>query len=140
MQKAAALLLVTLATPVRANSVTNELFANATESSETNPRSSVFTDSLNATFDLNDDWTVSGGASLTLLGGTDAATAAGFEQGSSAITRFNAGADWALNDRWTLGLTLEVAPGSTQFGVASVPATSTTSQVEGSIMVSPPSR
>jgi len=133
MQKAAALLLLAIATSARANSVTNELFVNGTQSSETYPGSSVFTDSLNASFDLNDDWTLFGGASVTLLSGTDLATAAGFEQGSSPVARFNAGADWAVDDHWTLGLTLDLAPGSTQFGVASVPATSTTSQVEAEV-------
>jgi hypothetical protein len=133
MRSGAALLLLALATSARAHSVTNEIVVNSTQSSETNPRSSVFTDSLNGSFELNDDWTLFAGASLTLQGGTDAATAAGFEQSSSPVTRFNAGADWSLDDRWTLGLTLDLAPGSTQFAVTSVPGTATTSQIEAEV-------
>jgi len=133
MRPCAVLLLLAVATAARAHSVTNEVFFNGTQSSETNPRSSVFTDSLNASFDLNDDWTLFGGASVTLLGGTEAAAAAGFEQSSSPVTRFNGGADWALDDQWNLGLTLDLAPSSTQFAVASVPATGTASQVEAEV-------
>jgi len=133
MRPRAALLLLAIATSARAHSVTNEVFVNAAQSSETNPRSSVFTDSLNASFDLNDNWTLFAGASVTVQSGTDAATVAGFDQSSSPIARFNAGADWAVDDRWTLGLTLDLAPDSTQFGVASVPATGTNSQVEAEV-------
>jgi hypothetical protein len=133
MRSGAALLLLAVAAPARAVSVTDEIIVNSTQSSETNPRASVFTDSLNASFDVNDEWTLLAGASLTLLGGTEAATTAGFQQSSSPVTRFNAGAEWALDDQWTLGLTLDLAPSSTQFAVASVPATATTGQVEAEV-------
>jgi opacity protein-like surface antigen len=110
MRLAAALAILAVTAAARADSVTNEIFVDAIQASGASPRWSVFTDSLRASFDLGEDWTVSGGASLTLLG-----TSAPLGESGSAVSWFNAGVDWSATDNLTLGLTLDLSPKSTQY-------------------------
>jgi len=112
MTSAAALAVLAFAVPVRAHGVSDELIVSSTDTSASNPRGAVFTNSLNASFDLGDDWTLSAGLNLTLPG---AATRAGFGDSSGAIALFTGGLDWFATDHLTLGATLDVAPPSTQF-------------------------
>src|SRR5207245_3179508 len=78
-------------------------------------RATVFTDMLNSSFDVGDDWSVSAGASLTLQGQTPAASNAQFGESGSAVTLFSAGADWSATDQVTISATLDFSPRSTQF-------------------------
>ncbi|MGZ6123795.1 MAG: hypothetical protein ACXWLR_02490 [Myxococcales bacterium] len=112
---AAALAILGVAAGARANSVSNEVFVNGAQTTDANPRSTVFTDALNANFDLGTDWTVSGGLSLTLEGATQAATRAQFGESGSAILLFTGGLDWSATENLTLGATLAGSPASTQF-------------------------
>lgn len=99
-----------IASAARADSVSNEIFVNGGQSTDASPRSSIFTDALRASFDLGEDWTVSGGLSLTLQGASTQ-----FGDRGSAVSLFTAGVDWSATDNLTLGLTLEGSPKSTQY-------------------------
>ena len=98
MRLAVALLVPAIAASARADSVTNQVIVSATQATEANPRSTVFTDMLNSSFDIGDAWTVSAGASITLEGETPAASRAQFGQSGSAVTLFSAGVDWSATN------------------------------------------
>jgi len=128
-----AALAILLAIPARAHSVSNEIIVNSTQSSQSSARAGVFTDSLFGAFDLDDEWTILAGASVTLLGGSDAANSAGFDHSDSPLTRFTAGVERIIEDQWTVGLTFDVSPPSTQFAVASVPTTGDLAEVRSEV-------
>ena len=146
MRLCAALIVTAVAASARADSVSNLVVVSSTQATESNPRSTVFTDMLNGSFDVVDDWTLSAGASVTLQGETPAAENAHFGESGSAVTLFSAGADWSATDQLTIGLTFDVSPTSTQF--AGTPVTlangsggeaqvrSRTSQFAGAIEIS----
>src|SRR5207245_1751809 len=69
-----ALIVAALAASARADSVTNQVIVSSTQATEANPRATVFTDMLNSSIDIGDDWSVNAGASLTLQGQTPAAS------------------------------------------------------------------
>lgn len=110
MRFTAAVAIAALATAARADSVTNEVFVNSTQAAATDPRSSLFTDALHATFDLGDDWSVGGGLNLTLQG-----TTTQFGDRGSAVSLFNGDVDWSPTDHLSLAFTLDFSPKSTQF-------------------------
>jgi len=118
MRPAAALILLAVATPALANSVSNEVIVTSAQTSEANPRALIFTDSLNSSFDVQKDWTLSASGSVTLPGRTPAATEAQFDESSQAITVFSLGLDWSATNNLMLGLTGDWSPASTQFAGA----------------------
>src|SRR5512144_602516 len=124
MSLAAAVLALAAAGAARAHSVSDEVIVSSTDTSAANPRAALFTNALNASFDLGDDWILSAGLSLTLQGSTPAARRAGFGDSGGAIALFTGGLDWFATDHLTLGATLDVAPSSTQF-------VGTTVQIQG---------
>ena len=115
MRRAIALSILAVAAAARADSVTNQILVSSTHATEANPRSSVFTDFLNASFNAGEDWTLSAGASLTLQGKTPAATRSQFGESSSAVTFFTVAADWSVTDSFTVGASVDLSPKSTQF-------------------------
>jgi hypothetical protein len=115
MRVAAALVLVLYAAAARADTVSNEAFANTARSADANPRPGMFTDALNASFDFSADWTLNLGASLTLQGSTPAATRAQYPDSGSAVALFTGGVDWSATDHLMIGLMLEASPVSTQY-------------------------
>ncbi|HTO96073.1 MAG TPA: hypothetical protein VMK66_03430 [Myxococcales bacterium] len=115
MRIAAALVAVLCAAAARADTVTNEAFANSARSADANPRPGMFTDALNASFDFGPNWTLNLGGSLTLQGETPAATRAGYPDSGSAVTLLTAGVDWSATDSLMIGLRLEGSPTSTQY-------------------------
>jgi hypothetical protein len=121
MRLSAALILLAVAAAARADSVTNQILVSSSHATEGNPRSTIFTDFLNASFNASDDWTLSAGASLTLQGATAAATRGQFGESSSAVTLFTGGADWSVTDSLTVGATAEISPKSTQFAGTIIP-------------------
>jgi hypothetical protein len=121
MRLAIPLIAVGIAGAARADSVTNQILVSSTQATEANPRSTVFTDSLDATFNAGDDWTLGAGASLTLQGATPAATRSRFGESSGAVTLFSGGADWSASENLTLAATLEVSPKSTQYAGTTIP-------------------
>ena len=115
MRRSLALILLAAATAARADSVTNQILVSSSHATEANPRSSVFTDFLNASFNAGDDWTLSAGASLTLQGATPAATQGRFGESSGAVTLFSGAVDWSVTENLTIGASVEISPKSTQF-------------------------
>ena len=121
MRRAIALTFLAVAAAARADSVTNQILVSSTHATEANPRSSVFTDFLNASFNAGEDWTLSAGASLTLQGKTPAATRGQFGESSSAVTFFTVAADWSVTDSFTVGASVDLSPKSTQFAGTTIP-------------------
>src|SRR5205814_111258 len=121
MRRAIALTFLAVAAAARADSVTNQILVSSTHATEANPRSSVFTDFLNASFNGGEDWTLSAGASLTLQGKTPAATRGQFGESSSAVTFFTVAADWSVTDSFTVGASVDLSPKSTQFAGTTIP-------------------
>ena len=121
MRKLVALAILAVAFAAQADSVTNEVIVSSTQATDANPRSGVFTDALNAAFDVGEDWTISAGAMLTLQGATPAGTRAQFGESGSAVTLFTGGLDWSATDHLTLGATLEISPKSTQYAGTTIP-------------------
>lgn len=104
-----------VATGARASSVSNEVSANSTQATETNPRSGNVADALNASFDLSDNWALNAGASLTAEGETPALQRGGFGSSGNAVTAFSLGLDWQPSDAWSTGVSLDFSPESTQY-------------------------
>jgi len=115
MRLAAVSIVAALAASARADSVTNQVIVSSTQATEANPRATVFTDMLNSSFDVGDDWSVNAGASLTLQGQTPAGSRGQFGESGSAVTLFSAGVDWSATDQVTISATVDVSPQSTQF-------------------------
>jgi hypothetical protein len=121
MHRAVALTILAVAAAARADSITNQIVVSSSHATEANPRSTVFTDFLSASFNVGEDWTLGAGASLTLQGRTAAATRSQFGESSGAVTFFTAAADWSATDNLTLGANFEISPKSTQFAGTTIP-------------------
>jgi hypothetical protein len=92
-------LAVLLSVPALANSsVSDELSVGTTQSTQANPRAGSVSDALNATFELNDQFSIGAGAVLTLEGKTPAASRGEFPTSGSAIALLSLGLDWDPND------------------------------------------
>lgn len=104
-----------LAAAARASNITDELAINSTQATDTNPRSGYLSDSLNASFDLTEQWSLNAGATLTLENQTPAAARGQFGSSGNAVTDFTAGMDWDATDHWTFGVTGDWSPRSTQY-------------------------
>jgi hypothetical protein len=113
MRLAAALAFVAVSTAARADTVTNEVFVNSSQAAASDPRSSLVTDALHASFDAGEDWTIGGGINLTLPGGTTQ-----FGDRGSAVTLFTGDVDWSATAHLSLAFTLDYSPKSTQFAGA----------------------
>ena len=109
-----ALIILGFSLAAGANSVSNQVIVTSAQSTQASPRAAVFTNMLNGSMDLNDEWTVSAGANLTLAGSTASADRAQFTR-SGAVAIFNLGLDWMMSENWMAGATLELSPSSTQF-------------------------
>lgn len=116
-----ALIALAVCAAARADSVTNQILVSGTQATEGNPRSTIFTDFLSASFNAGSDWTLSAGASLTLQGRTPTATRSQFGESSSAVTFFTGAADWSVTEGLSVGGTIDVSPKSTQFAGTPIP-------------------
>ena len=106
---------VLLSLPALASSsVSDELSVGSTQSTQENPRAGSVSDSLNATFELNDQFSIGAGAVLTLEGQTPAAARGQFPTSGSAITLFSLGLDWDPNDHVSTGVVFDFSPVSEQ--------------------------
>lgn len=109
------LIVLLVAAPALAkNDISNEVSLNSTQSTSANPRAGYVADSLAADFELNEHFSLSAGAVLTLEGQTPAASKGAFGASSSAVTLFSAGLEWAPDDHLTSGLTFDFSPQSDQ--------------------------
>src|SRR5439155_173535 len=87
-----------------------EAVVNTVQPTAANPRSSSFTDSLNGSIDLSNEWTLNLGGSLTMQGRTPASQRGQFPESASVVTVLSAGADWNVNENLAVGTELQVTP------------------------------
>jgi hypothetical protein len=106
----AALLLATAASAK--GSISDEVTLGTSQSGNSNVGS--VGDSLNAYFDLSDDWSVSLGAMTTFEGGVPAApNTTDFDTDSSQVSSVSFGVDWLPNDHWSFGFSGAFQPPAT---------------------------
>jgi hypothetical protein len=105
-----------------ANTVSDEVFVNVTQSSDTNPRSGNLGDALNASFELSPAWSLNAGALVTHEGGTPSASAGEFPSSADAVALLSLGLDYLLDDHWTFGANLSGSPFATAVANASFSA------------------
>ncbi len=96
------------------SSISDELSVGSTQSTQENPRAGSVSDSLNANFELSDQFSLAAGAVLTLEGATPAPARRQFSTNGSAITLFSLGLDWDPNDHVSTGVVLDFSPASDQ--------------------------
>ncbi|HUJ28715.1 MAG TPA: hypothetical protein VLW85_21995 [Myxococcales bacterium] len=112
-----------VAAAARASSVTDELSASNSQSTPSAPRSGTVSDSLNATIDLGESWTLNLGALVMHEDPTPMPAPISFKNFTNdPFEVFNAGADFMPNDHWTIGFGGEFSPKSTQSAVPDDPA------------------
>lgn len=109
------LALALIASAARASTISDELSITNSQETPANPRSSFITESLSGSIDVGDQWTLDLGADLTREGRTAAAERGQFGSSGSAVTVLSGGVDFAPNDNWTTGVSLDFSPRSTQF-------------------------
>ena len=105
---------VLAASAARASNVSDQLSVNDTQATATNPRSGNVSDNLALDLDLNDQWSVNLGGTVTAEQATPAAARGQFGTSGSVLTMISAGVDWDASDHWSFGLDLDYAPQSTQ--------------------------
>jgi hypothetical protein len=103
-----------VAAGARANTVSDQISMNNTQSSDTNPRAGNFSDYLSATFDLTDSVSLDLGLTVTAESATPAAKSGQFGTSGAVLTMFTGGLDWDLTNNWSLGFNAGWAPTSTQ--------------------------
>jgi hypothetical protein len=109
----------------RASSVSDELSMSNTQSSDTTPRTGNVSNSLNASFNLGEQWSLSAGAMLTVQGRTPSAERGQFGSSGNVVSLFSLGLDFEANDHWTFGVDFDLSPRSTQFAGTTVLLTDT---------------
>ena len=113
-------LLLAAASAASASSIREEAIVNTTQPTAANPRSGSFTDALNGTIDLSNEWSLNLGGSLTMQGRTPAAQRGQFPESGSIVTLFTGGAGWNVTQNLMLEGGLHLSPQSTQFAGMSV--------------------
>src|ERR1700704_3215914 len=108
LHRALALAMLTAAGPALANTITNELSFSRNQTTEGNPRAGNVVDSLNASFDLGDRWSLSAGAVLTVESGT--AQSSAFGKSNPPVTLFALGLDYEFSDHFTAGVGFDWSP------------------------------
>src|SRR5258708_5424446 len=126
------LLVATLlvATAAHANSVSDQVSVYQPQPSDTSPRVGSFTDSLDANFDLSDQWSLSAGAMVTLQGKSPAAQRGQFGSSGNLISLFSLGLDFEANEHWTFAANFDLSPRSTQYAGTEVLLTQFSSQTK----------
>ena len=112
------LTLLVTATAATASSVRDEAVVNTVQPTAANPRSSSFTDSLNGSIDLSNEWTLNLGGSLTMQGRTPASQRGQFPESASVVTVLSAGADWIVVGRPITGAADPAGAAATLFGTS----------------------
>jgi len=114
MRIAATLTLLGFSFAASANSVSNQLIVTSTQSSASAPRPMLFTNMFTGSLDLNEEWTLTAGANVTLAGNSGSGEVTQQFNRTGAVTLFNLGLDWMVTDNWMVGATIEASPSSTQ--------------------------
>jgi hypothetical protein len=107
--------LVLASAPSRAaNNVSDEVSSNRVSATPGNPRSGSLSDSLRATFDVGEDWSVLAGVLITLEQSTPAPAGAAFGDRGGLVSTFSTGGEYHPGDNWSFGLSGDFSPRSTQ--------------------------
>lgn len=105
------------AVPARAGDraqLSDELSGSRTLQAGGQPGLHTFANNLTGTLYLSDAWSLSLGAMVTVEGAQQEAAATPLDAKTGAVVWLSAGADWDLNDSWTVGAFLDVGPKSTR--------------------------
>lgn len=100
--------------PLRAASISDETTINNTAPTPQSPRSGSISNSINASFDLSENWSLLTGALITLEGSTPAPPGSAFDNRGGLVTTFSGGTEYHPGDSWTFGLLADFSPKSTQ--------------------------
>src|SRR3979411_420314 len=96
LHRALGLAMLAAAGPAVANTISNELSFSRNQATEGNPRAGNVSDSLNAGFDLDENWSLTLGAVLTVESGT--AQSGSFGKSNTPVALFAVGLDHAFGD------------------------------------------
>jgi len=105
--------LLAAAPGVLASSIRDEISVDRTQSTAQNPRAGSFSNLLGASFDVGEDWVVSGTAVVTLEDATPGPARAAFRDTGGTVTSFSLGADWDLTYQYSVGARVSLSPEST---------------------------
>jgi hypothetical protein len=103
-----------------ASSIRDEIGVDRTQSTAQNPRAGSFSNLLGASFDVGEEWVVSGTAVVTLEDATPGPVRAALRDTGGTVTSFSLGADWDLSDRYSVGTRVSVSPESTTRSTATL--------------------
>jgi hypothetical protein len=123
------LLALGLSASSHAASISNEASVNNAQSTPGNPRSGSVSDSLDATFDLGEDWSLLAGALLTIEESTPAPPGTAFGDRGGLVGTLSGGVEYHPGDSWTFGAAGDFSPKSTQRSGTQLNITSTTGAV-----------
>jgi hypothetical protein len=106
--------LVLISASSRGAGITDEASVNTTSPTPGNPRSGSISDSLRATFDIDENWSVLAGALITLEESTPAPAGAAFGDRGGLVSSFSGGGEYHPGDNWVFALSGDFSPKSTQ--------------------------
>ncbi len=115
MRHFAGLAVLAVSAAVSASTVREEAGISSVRPTTANPSSGSFTDSVSATIEINHDWSLDLGGTATLQGKTPALQRGQFPESGSAVTLFNAGAEYNATDSLALIAGLQLSPRSVQY-------------------------
>jgi hypothetical protein len=102
------------ATSARAAGVSDEVSVNNTAPTPENPRSGSVSNSIAATFDPTEAWSLTARALLTVEESTPAPPGSVFGDRGGMVTTLSFGAEYHPGDSWTFGASGDFSPKSTQ--------------------------
>jgi len=114
-------LLLLVAGPVRAHSVSNELALGLSENSPASPHGPHVADQLTFRFDLDEDWSLKIGGTYTYDTETPPATGTAFGTSSAQILTAVGGLEWDTSPRVTVYLDASASPRASQTFDAALP-------------------
>ena len=116
------LVALSVASAASASSISDEIALSSQQSTDASPRTGSVTNSLNGSFDLNEAWSLTLGANITRSDAPVLPARSLFKNVvNDPFELFTAGVDWEASDHWTLGLSGEFSPKSTQSALPSIP-------------------
>ncbi len=98
----------------RAAGISDEVSMNNAASTPGNPRSGSVSDSIDATFDLGESWSLLTGALITVEESTPAPPGSAFADRGGLVGTFSGGVEYHPGDSWTFGVAGDLSPKSTQ--------------------------
>ena len=108
------LLLVGVSTSSRAAGVTDEVSMNNTPATPENPRSGSVSNSIVATFDPQEDWSLTAGVLLSLEESTPAPPGSAFGDRGGLVGTLSGGVEYHPGESWTFGVSGDFSPKSSQ--------------------------